>query len=394
MEAEPTHWLTIARLKTYGFIALAVYLVAALALILTSTDAIDFQGKPLGYDFITFWGASLLALDGTAPLAFDVHANHAAQLKAVAGTKAMFLWHYPPTFMLLALPLALMPYFVSYATWMVIGLTAYGTTLWRVAPHRLTLFFGCASTGTFLAVFHGQNSLLTTALLGGALILLIEKRQIAAGILIGLLAFKPHLGVLIPLALIVTSQWRAFGAAALTTFAYVGLSTALFGTAYWTAFIDNLPLLQQVLEEGVIPWIKMPTPFAAMMLLNSSLDTAYAIQALSATLAAAIVTWSWWKVGICRANAALLIAATCLVSPYLFDYDMALLSAAIAFLAWEGLKTGRWYKGEREIYLAVAILPAMMSGIANGTGLQVGVLAPIALCVYALKRAADGDKSY
>lgn len=389
----PKHWLDTSRLRVYAFVALAGYLIAAFGMILASDNALDANGKPLGYDFITFWGASLLALEGNALAAFDALTIHSAQSQAVPGLKAMFLWHYPPTFMLVALPLATLPYFISYGLWTLGGLTAYGWTIWRIAPHRLALMLALASTATFLAVFHGQNSLLTTALLGGALLLLTEKRQFAAGILIGLLAFKPHLGVLIPLALIAAGQWRAFSAAALTSGAFVALSTALFGFEYWTAFIDNLPLLRRVLEEGMIPWGKMPTPFATLMVLGAPLKIAYGVQTLSALMAAMVITWSWYRRGVTRANAALLIAATCLVSPYLFDYDMALLSAAVAFLAWDGIKSGHWIKWEREAYLAVAVLPALMGGLYEITGLQTGLLGPLAVMFYAYKRAHSPSTS-
>ena len=103
---------------------------------------------------------------------------------------------------------------------------------------------------------------------------------------------------------------------------------------------------------------------------------------------AAVVTWSWWRWGVTPANAALLIAATCLVSPYLFDYDLTLLAAAVALLAWDGVKTGRWLKWEREVYLSVAILPAIMAGVAENTGIQVGLFAPLAVLVYAYMRSS------
>ena len=55
---------------------------------------------------------------------------------------------------------------------------------------------------------HGQNGFLTAALLGGALVVL-DRRPILAGILIGLLVYKPQYGLMIPIVLAVSGRWRA-----------------------------------------------------------------------------------------------------------------------------------------------------------------------------------------
>ena len=58
-----------------------------------------------------------------------------------------------------------------------------------------------AFPATFINLFHGQNGFLNAALLGAAL-LALDRRPVVAGILFGLLSYKPHLGLLVPLALL------------------------------------------------------------------------------------------------------------------------------------------------------------------------------------------------
>ena len=94
------------RMFHYPLIILAVFALGAVLLVATSRDMIDFRGKPLGYDFITFWGASDLTLEGRATDAFDPAEALKAQQKAVQGSEVDFFWHYPPTFQLVAAPLA------------------------------------------------------------------------------------------------------------------------------------------------------------------------------------------------------------------------------------------------------------------------------------------------
>jgi alpha-1,2-mannosyltransferase len=61
----------------------------------------------------------------------------------------------------------------------------------------------------------GQNGFLSPALVGGALLLLPGSATVA-GCLIGLLAFKPHLGILLPIVLVAGGYWRAIAAATAT----------------------------------------------------------------------------------------------------------------------------------------------------------------------------------
>jgi len=59
-------------------------------------------------------------------------------------------------------------------------------------------------------------------------------------VLLGLLCYKPHLALLVPVALAAGGHWRAFGAAAVTVAVVVGLSVALFGVEPWRAYLAEL----------------------------------------------------------------------------------------------------------------------------------------------------------
>src|SRR5690606_31716928 len=84
----------------------------------------------------------------------------------------------------------------------------------------------------------GQTGFLTAALLGAGAAL-VERRPALAGILFGLLTYKPQFGLLIPIALIAGRKWRVVIWAALTTAALTGLSLGLFGVSIWTDFFDS-----------------------------------------------------------------------------------------------------------------------------------------------------------
>src|SRR5438105_147271 len=80
----------------------------------------------------------------------------------------------------------------------------------------------------FSNVGHGQNGFLTATLLGGGLIFL-ERRPILAGVLLGLLAYKPQFGLLIPLVLLATGRWTAIAAATVTVLSACSATLIVFG---------------------------------------------------------------------------------------------------------------------------------------------------------------------
>ena len=79
----------------------------------------------------------------------------------------------------------------------------------------LWLLLALAFPSVLINVGHGQNGFLTAALLGGALVVL-DRRPLVAGILLGLLVYKPQYGLMLPIVLAVSGRWRCFAAAAAT----------------------------------------------------------------------------------------------------------------------------------------------------------------------------------
>ncbi|MEI4594850.1 glycosyltransferase 87 family protein, partial [Klebsiella pneumoniae] len=86
---------------------------------------------------------------------------------------------------------------------------------------------------------------LTAALIGFGMALL-KRKPALAGLCLGLLAYKPQFGVLIPLALVAGGHARAFAAAALTVALMAILTTALYGVEVWQAFADSWGFTRQV----------------------------------------------------------------------------------------------------------------------------------------------------
>jgi len=242
-----------------------------------------------------------------------------------------------------------------------------------------------ASPGAFLNTFHGQNGFLTGALLGAACYYM-DRRPVRAGIAIGLLAYKPHWALLFPIALAADRRWRTFAAAAVTTAAFVAASIAALGVEPWIAFLDNLPFIGKVVEQGMLPWPKMPTTFVTFRQLGVGVDMAHALQLCVAIAVAAIVIWTWSQPLPVAMKGAMVVVATTLATPYLFDYDLAALAIPLALLSREGMIRG-FLPGERIALIVAWAVPLIGTQVAFTIGLQVVPLVMIVLIALMIRRA-------
>ena len=224
----------------------------------------------------------------------------------------------------------------------------------------------------------GQNGFLTAALIGGTLVA-IPRRPLLAGILLGLLTYKPQFGLAFPLVLAAAGHWRCFGAAAATAVLLAAASLALFGLDSWAAFLPSLgQTTQAVMQEGRADLAKLHSVFGAVRTLGGGAALAWSLHAaiaLAATLATAVL----WRSALPFAlKAAALALASLIASPYVYVYDLTVLAVPIAFLLQHARATG-FRPGEREalvlaaaLILAFAVVP-FPAGIVS-IALVVGIL--------------------
>lgn len=150
-----------------------------------------------------------------------------------------FGWHYPPTFLFVAAILSLLPYAPAYALWAFGTFPGYLVAVRAIIGDRVGYLLAAAFPAVLPNFIVGQNGFLTAGLVGGALVLL-ERRPIVAGMLLGLLTYKPHLGLLFPIALMAGGYWRTFFTAALVAVLMAAASWLAFGGEAWQAFFANI----------------------------------------------------------------------------------------------------------------------------------------------------------
>ena len=338
----------------------------------TAVGLTDGDGRPVGDDFVNYFSGAWLALHQRLPEIYHWPAYHAFQEQLVgAAVSPNYNYSYPPVLLVLTLPFALLPYVPAFALWLIGGWYAFYRALRLAMPGRDGLLLALATPAVFVNTYCGQNGVWTAAFLGGGLGLL-PRAPVAAGILFGLQAYKPHLALMIPVALLAGRQWRAIAAATATAGALVLASLALGGWEIWRDYLAIVPLLRRItLEVADGMWHRQASVFMATSRLGVGLSAAYAAQAIAALFAAALVAHAWLKDAPAPARNAAVMIGVLLATPYLQDYDLVLGAFIAVWLA--SLDT----EGKPATQIACAsilLLPLLASPLGKLTGFAFGPL--------------------
>jgi Glycosyltransferase family 87 len=338
-------WFDAERAQGYGkiIVLVSVCVIAALHVAFWR----------IGVDFLAFWSAARMTVEGHPPAAYDPALLKPLQAQVAPEKWAPFL--NPPPFLLLIWPLGHLTYAAALAAWLLVTFGLYAWVL-RGLP-RGAYWPALAFPAGFFNALLGQNAFVTGGLLVGS-ILVLPSRPFIAGLLMGGLIIKPHLALLIPLALIAAGQWRAFAGAAVSSLGLVLLSLGLFGWETTSAFLGQGQFSQSLLAGSHDVLAKVQSVFAAARLLDLPLSAAIGLQGVTA-LGAALAVWRAWssKADILF-KGAVLAAATPLATPYVFEYDLITLVLPMVWLARRGQKDG--FRPWEKAYLAMVFwLPAL-----------------------------------
>jgi hypothetical protein len=265
---------------------------------------------------------------------YDGTTLHAFQQALFPPLRQTFPFPYPPHYLFAVWPLGwLDPRWVWPAwtggTLLLFLLAGCAGGRWRDAP-LLAL-----APAAVVAAGYGQNGFLTGALILGGLRLL-GRHPGWAGALLAAATIKPHLGLLIPLALLAGGQWRALAGGAAGVLGLVALSSLAFGWEAWPRFLATI-----LGHAGAIdPWVgdlRKATIAANLTLAGLPRALAYQVQwALAAALAVLVALAFRHQAragGITPWGIALLLAAGFAATPYGFLYDLPVLVAAVLMLA-------------------------------------------------------------
>lgn len=306
--------------------------LAILSLTAIATGVLVNWQHPYLMDFLSYWAAAVLTVGGSPADAYDVVLHHAAQQNAFPfDTRLPFA--YPPPYLLLLVPLGMLPYAAAAAVWIAATLSAYAAAARRIMPdwNAAALAFPPVA----ICGISGQNGLLTAALFMAG-VSMLGARPFVAGVIFGCLAIKPQLGVLLPIAFIAAREWRAFAGATTAVMAMIMLSLISLGSAPWIGFFSQFSLFAAIATDGLVGWHKMASIYTSLRLAGLENLAAWAIHGVCA-LAAAIAVWQVWRgTDDTLTRGAILAPASLLISPYLYVYDQVMLIISLYWLARAG----------------------------------------------------------
>lgn len=391
-------WVTSQRIRNYSIILIACGMLSLLWLVATSTHLTMPDGQPLGTDFSDIFSAGKLALHGSATRVYDWTAHHAAQKDIFGAETPFYAWSYPPPFLLIASLTALMPYGLALLLWQAVTLVLYTISI-RTILQPVTeqwLLPALGFTAVLINLANGHNGFLSAFLFGLGLAC-VRTRPFLAGVLLGALCYKPHFGLLIPVALLAAREGKTFFAATVTVCLLATAATIAYGPDIWPAFTASLePTRTIILEQGDTGWYKIQSLFAAARNLGASLSTAYALHGLLALFVLVVTTRAWHRHGAEPRTCALLLIGALLTTPYLLDYDLMILGPALAFLTLYGLHAG-FAPYQKSLLTAVWLMPFLARTVMEHTGIPLGFLTLLLLFVHTAycssRHTSDGNPS-
>ncbi len=343
-------------------------------------------------DFLSFYAAGKLVLAGTPALAYDQNAHFMAE-QAIKGAGIPYqFFFYPPVYLPFCALLAILPYYPAFILFQLAPLIPFVLIARSILkmPGLAWLVPVLAFPAIFWTVGLGQNAFLTAALFGGFTVLL-DRRPFSAGMLLGLICYKPHFGVLVPIALIAGNRWRTFAAAAITIAAMVALSVALFGTRTWFAYIAATLDAKAVFGSGRIDYAGMITVFGAERLMGFANAPAYGLQIIVSLEMVTLVALMWRRQISPALQFVTLISATLLAVPVALIYDQMLLLLAVVWFTSEARRSG-FLSWERLALAGIYLLALLTWPVGTVWHLPLGPIPPsilLLLCVRRLWRTLE-----
>jgi hypothetical protein len=240
-----------------------------------------------------------------------------------------------------------MPYFVAFLVWLMATLVLYEATIYAIIPRPPALIAALTPAAVLKNVQLGHNGFLTAGLIGLSLVF-VERRPLLGGIFLGLLTYKPQFGVLFPLALLASRNWRALASATAASLAFGIAAAVAFGHQGWPSFVGSLMDRDSGLSPDAQIVLSLQSIYGLLHWAGARARVSWATH-LTVAAAVACTVWAAWAKPIPHAlKAAILCIGSVMVTPYVLIYDLCVLSIAVAFLIKDGLASG-FLPGERVV---------------------------------------------
>jgi arabinofuranan 3-O-arabinosyltransferase len=350
-------------------------------------------------DFANYWVAAKVVFEGNVLDLFSPHLFNGHLQAAFQADYPGHNWSYPPHFLFFCLPLYLFGFHAAFgvfmaATFLFFGFATrafvneYGPSGAPVWRNSLFVMLFAAAVVINLSV--AQNGFLISGLLLFGLALM-RRRPVLAGLFFGLLTVKPHLGIMIPLILLIDRNRAAFFSAAVTTILLVTASALIFGVDTWAAYLTETTALQarimtDIQRADIYP-LMMMSAFVGVRLLGFSEQASWIVHAGFALPALILALSIYLRETRREVRIGAIVAATFVVSPYSFNYDAGALAVACALLAvaaWNRMDVADMPGDQTLAALRIRLACAAASlPLTSFFAMQIGIpIAPVVLVMF------------
>lgn len=383
MSSAATHARAASRPGSRGgftapLVATAALLVCCYAFSPNFQYAGGDDATPFAGDFLQEWIGGYIVLQGDRARFYDPayaqsleHDPHVVPLRWDPSRYLPIV--YPPFYYLLLSPLALLPLKTAAWLWAVLLIAALAATAWllrRAIVRQRGVFalwietspnengdnasanrrarwpalapWAIVAAVAFVPVIENftssQKGTVCLLILTATFLLLDSRRPFAAGLVFGLIAFKPQLALPIAIAMLLARQWRFVAGGAATGAALVGLCFVL-GTDVCRQYFHFATGAADYMQNAGYDLHKSHCLFGFFTLLagepNAWVKGATLLSAAGVVLLLALVLRGGIEAGTRRfaLQYCSLVLATLLLSPHLFTYDLTVLLLPLTLLA-------------------------------------------------------------
>src|ERR1044072_6856181 len=368
-------FLTAKRIKNYCLILIVVNSLM-IAFSFVRTGNVTLSGAPFGGDFIEFYNAGRILNRYGSHRLYDFQLQQDLTQEYVPGFSLPYVT--PPYVAILFSPLALLPFSVAYLIWIFISVALYAGAISLIArlkllPRGMTLLV-CLAFPPFLmlAIAGGQISAIGCFIFALWIYLMKQQRTFLAGLVLGLLLYKPTLAVFIVPTLLFGRQFRVLMGFGTVSTVLGGLAVLMFGPSGATQYFTILREFSTLVGQGLTP-AAMHVDLAEMVRQIIHVDVRYIIMLI-------VLPFFY----LLRNNPERAIIPTMLFNSYSPTYDLILL-VPLLVLTYRSVN--------RNLQIVVFVASFLTVPLSQFTGIQ--LITPVllvlcyVLCIKAMLQSKD-----
>ena len=334
---------TLKRIIIYSLILLCTYLFIFSYLFVKDATSDVKIPAPIGIDFGVYYTAGEMALNGQAAELYNYDIFHFELQKVLQREIPQLLgWVYPPSYLPVIVLFALIPYYISLGLWalLTLSLAIYAASL-LLPKYKYIAWLLCGFPGVLMNLRWGQNAFLNTALIGFGLYYL-DRKPVLAGLMFGLLTYKPQMAFFPILLLLLTKNWKVLIWSGLAAIANIALSVMMFGLTPWYNFLNTFLSSTNALLDTM--WIGtsaiQPTTYSVLRFLGAEHLTIQFTLGIIAMIVIFVSTWVWRKTDRLTLRGAVMVLGIFLTVPYYMQYDLMILSIPLILLSYDCILYG------------------------------------------------------